>query len=199
MAVLDSYTDVELVNLLQGGSEPAFTALYERHWRTVYRNAMRFLRSAADAEDVVQQAFESIWKRRMQLEIRGSFEAYLFSVARYISIAILEKNVDRYASVSDLSDRLEKAVSPVVESKLDAQQLEIAIIRIVETLPKKMRDVFLLSRSGTLTHRQIAERLHISEATVKKQIYYALKIIRDQLGDSLPLLIALSILYFLPE
>ena len=199
MALPGSHTDAELVVLLQNGSEPAFTELYRRHWRTVYRNAMRLLRSSADAEDVVQQAFESIWKRRAQLEIRGTFEAYLFAVARYISIALIEKNVDRYGSVSDLSDRLDKAVNPVVESTIDARRLEAAITRVVDTLPEKMRDVFLLSRTGTLTHRQIAERLHISEATVKKQVYYALKIIREQLGDSLPLLIALSILYFLPE
>jgi RNA polymerase sigma-70 factor (ECF subfamily) len=199
MTSLDSHTDTELIALLRHGSEPAFTELYRRHWRSVYRNAMRLLRSAADAEDVVQQAFESIWKRRAQLEIQGSFEAYLFATARYISIAIIQKNADRYGSVSDLSDRLDQAVNPVVESAIDARQLEIAIARIVDTLPKKMRDVFLLSRTGTLTYRQIAERLHISEATVKKQVYYALKIIREQLGDSLPLLIALSILYFLPE
>jgi len=199
MTSLDPYTDAELIVLLQSGSEPAFTELYRRHWRSVYRNAMRLLRSAADAEDVVQQAFESIWKRRAQLQIQGSFEAYLFAAARYISIAIIEKNADRYTSISDLSDRLDQAVIPVVESSIDAQQLEIVITRIVDTLPKKMRDVFVLSRTGTLTYRQIAEKLNISEATVKKQVYYALKIIRQQLGDSLPLLIALSILYFLPE
>lgn len=199
MALLTSNTDAELIVLLQRGSESAFTELYRRHWRSVYRNAMRLLREPADAEDVVQQAFESIWKRRTQIEIRTSIEAYLFSVARYISIAIIEKNADRYSSISDLSDRLDQAIIPVVESAIDAQQLEVAITRVIDTLPQKMREAFLLSRTGTLTHRQIAERLHISEATVKKQVYYALKIIREQLGDSLPLLIALSILYFLPE
>jgi len=199
MTSLDSLTDTQLFVLMQSDSEPAFTQLYRRHWRSVYRNAMRLLREPADAEDVVQQAFESIWKRRAQIEIRSSFEAYLFSVARYISIAIIEKNADRYGSISDLSDRLDRAVIPVVESAIDARQLEIAITRVIDTLPQKMRDVFLLSRTGTLSYRQIAERLHISEATVKKQVYYALKIIREQLGDSLPLLITLSILYFLPE
>jgi RNA polymerase sigma-70 factor (ECF subfamily) len=54
-----------------------------------------------------------------------------------------------------------------------------------------MREVFRLSRQEQLTHREIADRLHISEETVKKQIYLALKILKTHLGDtSLAMLIA---------
>lgn len=199
MSLLGSHTDAELVLLLKSGSEPAFTELYRRHWQTVYRNAMRVLRSAADAEDIIQQTFESIWKRREQLDIQKSFEAYLFAVSRYLSIAVIEKDVDRHQNILNLAERLEPAVTPIVESSLDARELEVAITRIVETLPPKMRDIFLLSRNEALTHKQIAERLQITEATVKKQVYYALKIIREQLGDSLPVILALVALYLMPE
>jgi RNA polymerase sigma-70 factor (ECF subfamily) len=196
MSSLSAYTDAELILLLRDESEAAFTELYQRHWQTVYRNAMRLLQSSADAEDVVQQVFESIWKRRQQIEIQTTFEGYIFSVARYIAISIVEKNTDRYSGVRSLSEKLEKVVDPAIESELDAERLEIAINQIVDTLPPKMRDIFLLSRRESLTHKQIAEKLQVSEETVKKQVHYALKILRERLGDAILLWLVLETLIF---
>jgi RNA polymerase sigma-70 factor (ECF subfamily) len=196
MPSLNAHTDAELLLLLRDESEPAFTELYQRHWRTVYRNAMRLLQSPVDAEDVVQQVFESIWKRRQQIEIQTSFDGYIFSVAKYVAISIIERNIARYGSVESLSEKLEKAVDPAIESELDAERLEIAINQIVDTLPPKMRDIFLLSRREFLTHKQIAEKLQISEDTVKKQVHNALKILRERLGDAILLWLVLETLLF---
>jgi len=195
MALNNSYTDEQLLQLMQDGSGEAFTELYKRHWPSVYRNAMRLLRSRADAEDVVQQLFESIWNRRSRLDIRGSFAAYLFTGARYSAIHLVEKNIEKYACVSSLAADLEKNAHPSIESGMDAKALEITIDGIVDTLPVRMKEVFLLSRKENLTHKEIAERLNISEETVKKQVYNALKLIRQHLGKSVSLGCLIVLLY----
>ena len=55
----------------------------------------------------------------------------------------------------------------------------------IAALPPKMREIFELSRKAHLTHRQIAEKLGLSEKTVKKQVNNSLKILRSKLGSAL--------------
>jgi len=199
VALYHSYSDEQLVALLKTSDAQAFTELYNRYWPSVYRNAMKLLRSAADAEDAVQQLFESLWIRREKLEIRGAFAAYLFSSTRYISLHIVEMNIAQYTCVSSLAEVFDQPVISVVESGMDAKMLESRIEAIVEALPGKMQEVFRLSRQEHMTHKEIAEKLQISEETVKKQVYNALKMIRQHLGDSVSLGVLLATVYAWPH
>lgn len=176
--------------MLKHGDEVAFTTLYDRYWADIYRNAMKLLGDANDAEDVVQELFESIWKRREVLQINGAMAAYLHTSARYISLHLIEKNVTK----AEYADALQLAEIPLVESHMDAKTLESAIDKIIDTLPDKMKMVFLLSRREHLSHKEIAEQLQISEETVKKQVYNALKAIRQHLG-AVPLGMLITAIY----
>ena len=177
-----SYSDQQLLALLREGRELAFTTLYDRYWAEVFRNVMRLVRSQSDAEDIVQELFASIWKRRATLEIKSSLGAYLYASARYICLRYIEKNITAFPQRKALAYALEPAILPSIESQIDANTLEGAIEAIVEQLPEKMREVFRLSRKEQLSYREIAERLGISEGTVKKQVYNSLRIIRKNLA-----------------
>ncbi len=177
------YTDAQLLSMLSSTEDyRAFTELYNRHWTAVYRHALKVLRSVSDAEDIVQEIFASLWKRRHSLEIQGPLEAYLYSSTRFQCIHIIEQNIGLYSSIDTVPQNL-LPVNPISEEHIDAHQLEQQINAIVETLPEKMKQVFMLSRKHQLTHREIAERLNISEETVKKQVYNALKVIRGGIGN----------------
>lgn len=194
MTRYSSYTDKDLCELLKHGDEAAFTTLYDRYWAGIYRNAMKILGDGNDAEDVVQELFESIWKRRETLQINGTLAAYLHTSARYIALHLIEKNVTKAEYGDAVATALLLVENPVIESHMDARALESAIDQIVATLPDKMKTVFLLSRREHLTHKEIAEKLRISEETVKKQVYNALKAIRQQLGP-VPLGIMIAVIY----
>lgn len=180
--------------MLRQDDAAAFTTLYDRYWADIYRNAMKILGDGNDAEDVVQELFESIWKRREALQINGTVAAYLHTSARYIALHIIEKNVAKTGHDDALAIAMQQVEHPIIESHLDARALESAIDKIVDTLPDKMKTVFLLSRREHLTHKEIAERLQISEETVKKQVYNALKLIRHHLG-AVPLGIMITVIY----
>lgn len=184
MSLYNSYTDQQLISLLQDSDEVAFTELYNRYWADIYRNAMKILHSQNDAEDMVQELFESLWKRRSQLQIMGSVAGYLYSSTRYLSIHFIEKNIATYPYRQSLSEAVEPVMIPSVESAIDAKSLEAAIDGIIGKLPEKMREVFRLSRKENLTYKEIAEKLNISEETVKKQVYNALKVIRQNIGNA---------------
>lgn len=198
MTAYISHTDKVLCELLKDGDEKAFAALYDRYWTTIYSNAMKILRSESDAEDVVQELFESIWKRREQLNIHSSIAGYLHTSARYLAIHHIEKNVNLFGYDEALAEAFEEVDFLRIESEMDAKTLEVAIDKIVETLPEKMKAVFLLSRKEQLSHKEIAEKLQISEETVKKQVYNALKLIRRSLG-TIPLVVIIATIYAFPR
>lgn len=179
------YTDQFLLQQLTHNDQAAFTVIYQRYWKSLFREAMNVLRSQKEAEDCVQELFVSLWKRRQTLSVSSSLKAYLQTAVRYQCIDRIEKDMIRGGYLEDFTNYLaaQQALSSI-EEELDARELAASIDQVMDKMPGKMREVFRLSRQEHLTHREIAERLNISEETVKKQIYLALKILKTHLGDT---------------
>lgn len=179
-----SDTDEQLLMALRNSDPLAFTAIYERYWDKLLVFVMRVIRHQSDAEDIVQELFVSIWRRRQDLAVERSLSTYLFNSARYLTI----RHIDKNSIYAHYLDRLAMHVtafdqnSPGVESEIFGRELEGRIDGLIGQLPEKMKEVFLLSRKHHLSYREIAGRLDISEETVRKQIYKALKILREGLG-----------------
>lgn len=176
-------SDIELLQALKNSQEAAFNEIYRRYWYQLLVAVMKTVRSESDAEDIVQELFESLWKRRSELQVEGALPAYLFSSARYMSIRYITRHLTRSNYLKRLADHFEGTALPTIESGLYVQELEQQIDAAIAEMPHKMREVFQLSRKHHLSHREIAEKMQISEETVKKQVYYALKLIRSRIGD----------------
>ena len=190
------HTDQVLLQQLSQNDQAAFTTIYERYWKSLFREAMNVLRSQKEAEDCVQELFVSLWNRRQTLSIT-SLGAYLQTAIRYQCIDRIEKDMIRGGYLEDFTIYLEaNQTMPSIEEELYARELKASIDQVMDKMPGKMREVFRLSREEHLTHREIANRLQISEETVKKQIYLALKILKSNLGNtSLAMLIMATMLY----
>jgi RNA polymerase sigma-70 factor (family 1) len=184
MALHGSYTDEQLIASLRNGDAGAFTQIYERYWGKVLAYTMRAIRRQPDAEDIVQELFVSIWRRRHELDIERALSTYLYNSARYLAIRHIEKN----STYSDYLQRLalriavEEGMVPGVEAEIFGRELGEQIDRLILQLPEKMQEVFILSRRHHLSYKEIADRLSISEETVRKQVYKSLQILRNRLG-----------------
>jgi RNA polymerase sigma-70 factor (family 1) len=177
-----SYTDEQLVASLANGDAAAFTEIYERYWSRLLAYAMGVIRQQSDAEDIVQELFVSIWRRRRELHVERALSTYLYNSIRYLAIRHIEKN----STYSDYLQRLGFWIAgmgaPDVEADLHGRELQRQIDQLIQELPEKMREVFVLSRRQHLSYKEIAERLSISEETVRKQVYKSLQILRTRLG-----------------
>ncbi|OQP55760.1 hypothetical protein A4D02_04900 [Niastella koreensis] len=156
--------------------------LYRRYWESLFATAARALRSKTDAADLVQDIFLSIWNRRHDLRINGSLGAYLHTSVRYNVIKYIEKNITRRDYLVLLTEVLVHSQPPDAESQIQIKELQHTIQSAVEQMPKKMREVYQLSRKHHLSHKEIAERLDISDETVKKHIQHALQIIKTAIS-----------------
>jgi RNA polymerase sigma-70 factor (family 1) len=187
---MEEYTklpDAVLVDLLKSGDPAAFTEIYDRYGRVLYVYAMNMVRDDAEAEDLVQEIFLSLWDHSERRDIKGTLSSYLYSAVRYKFLNLVSRRKVR----SDYAESFQKVLDTGVQSTddyINEKQLMSLIEQEVARLPDKMREVFELSRNAGLTHQQIAEELNISEKTVKSHIHHALKIFRSQFSAAAILL-----------
>lgn len=176
-------TDHELASLLIEGDQGAYTELYHRFKGVLYVHAFRMLQDKDDAKDIVHDLFTALWTKRASLTFRSGIASYLYtSVRNRVFDAISHKKVrSRYLeSLKELS--LEEGYSE--DELLHEKELAALIEKETAALPDKMRQIFELSRKVNLTHKEIAEKLEISDKTVKKQVSNAVRILRLKLGDA---------------
>lgn len=179
-----SYTTLSsdrLFRFLRDHDDPfAFEEIYDRYWFPLFISAHKRLRCKEDAEEAVQQLFESLWKNRRKIAIRTSLENYLFAAVRYIVLRIIHtRSLGARAAGSD--DGVE-VTDRTTEETILVRDLSLQIEKIVEGLPVKCRRVFEMSRYEMKSHKEIGALLGISEKTVENHIAKALRQIRLNLN-----------------
>lgn len=174
------FTDEQLLKLLKRDDAAAFEALYDRYWYRLYVSAYRRIQCKEDTEEAVQNLFESLWRNRQKITIRSSLENYLFTAIRYIVLRILYKK-NSMRSSSEVAPEQFIADSSTDESIL-IDDLSKQIDKLVESLPKKCRNVFELSRYEMKSHKEIAMLMGISEKTVENHLTKALRHIKTNLN-----------------
>jgi RNA polymerase sigma-70 factor (ECF subfamily) len=173
-------SDQDLFCLLKEGDCRAYTEVYNRYSESLYAHVLKRLNDREEAKDVIQELYANIWANKEKIVIQGQLSSYLYKSVRNRVINILaHKEV-----ATNYIDSLEQEIPNYKEQTdylIRQNQLAELIEKEINFLPSKMREVFTLSRKRYLTHREIADKLNISELTVKKQVTNALKILRSRL------------------
>ncbi|MFD2874222.1 RNA polymerase sigma factor [Mucilaginibacter ximonensis] len=174
-------SDCDLAFLLKDGDHVAYTEIYERYFGLLYVHGRKKIRDNEEARDVVQETFVSLWKNKIHLKPELGIKAYLYTSLR-------NKIIDFYAH-QDVNSRYinsfkdyPQASYCITDHRIRESQLAAIIENEIKALPPRMREIFELSRKEHLTHREVAERLDLSEHTVKTQVKHALRILRVRLG-----------------
>lgn len=184
MLAYSGLKDEQLIALLIQDDEAAFRALYEKYWQRMLIKAYTQLNSQEDAEEVVQDAFINLWKRRSRLQLKFSFHTYIAAVVRYEVMAKIALNKTReYSALQD--EHLESLADDATRQWLAFDDLYEEIEQAVQALPEKCQLVFRLSRENGLSEKQIAENLNISQKTVEAHMTKALKSLRTTLNQLL--------------
>jgi len=184
MPSYSSFSDAELAELLKIGDSAAYTIIYNRYFHTLYVHAFRKLNDKQEAQDVVHELFAQLWNKRATLEIRSNLVGYLYAGIRNKILDLISHEQVKSKYIDSLQGFLETNYN-VTDHSIREKQLTELIDKGIADLPIKMREVFELSRKQSLSHKQIAILLNLSEQTVKKQINNALRILRSKIGTML--------------
>ncbi|MFH4968391.1 RNA polymerase sigma-70 factor [Gaetbulibacter sp. M240] len=183
--------DSKILKRLQKSDKKALTELYESYWKPLFISSYNLLKDKELSEEIIQDVFIDLWKNRETLQIKISIKSYLYACVRYKVFGEFRKNkVKNVELFEDLNQRFQYATP---ETKLMHEELVKQVDTIVNTLPKKCREVYILSRNKQLSHKEISEQLGISTKTVENHITMALKVLRKSLGH----LLSIELLYHL--
>ena len=177
-----TFTDEqELLTKFKAGDENAFQILYNAYKGLLYNHAYRKLQNREEVKDIIHEIFLSLWEKREQLTIQENLDAYLFRAVRYKIIDHISKkqSANKYADhfqafLDSYTDNADHLVRTTILTSLIDQE--------IERLPPRMKQVFELSRKENLSHKEIAERLDITEQSVRSHVKNALSILRLKLG-----------------
>ncbi len=185
-----SNDDDNILIRLKEGDKRALTILYNNYWKPLYISSFNLLKDKEVCEDIIQDVFIEIWNKRSNIQIKVSLKSYLYACVRYKVFAEFRKSKDLpIALYEGLNNRFQYA-SP--ETKMMHEELKKQVSLVVESLPKKCKMVFKLSRIEQLSHKEIAEQLNVSTKTIENHITKALKILRLSLGNVMSIELILS-------
>ena len=178
----------ELINSIKKGNQKSFELVFRTYYSRLCTFAFGYTKQIETAQDLVKDTFVYFWTNRDKLEIKTSLSGYLFCAVRNSCINYLQRDKNRNnLSIEEITRLSIKICEPLSDDypagKILASELEEQIYSEIEKLPESCKEIFKLSRFENLSHKQIAEKLNISENTVKVQIYRALKNIKKALSS----------------
>ncbi|MDR1224318.1 MAG: RNA polymerase sigma-70 factor [Tannerella sp.] len=172
-----------------------FESLFQQMQPRLFAFCCKYVEDKEQARDFVQDCFISLWENYGS--VASSFESYLFTSVRNRCLSyIRSRKVHAEYEEAVLLRIREIEIHPEMPEPLTdlyLKELNEIIAHSVEKLPEKCREIFRMSRYRGLKNQEIADRLHISVRTVEAQIYNALKILKEDLKDYLPV----SLIFFL--
>src|ERR1700712_2801385 len=181
MIAYSDLSDPELIALLQTGDSVAYKQIYDRYAVVLLNHAYNKTRDREEAKDIVHEVFASLWANYQSFNANNNLSGYLYTCVRNVFLNQVARNVVQSKYLASLNQF--SANGQVITDYLVRERQFLDIInKEIASLPPKMGEVFKLSRNEYLTHKQIAEKLEISEQTVSKHVTNALKILRVKLG-----------------
>ncbi|MEN8157714.1 MAG: RNA polymerase sigma-70 factor [Bacteroidota bacterium] len=165
---------------IRNGDISSFEKLFHSHYQGLYSYARSLVRTGEIAEEVVQDVFYNIWKNRESLKIRQSWQSYLYRSVYNNSMMFLRKKRREYSIEEGVMPDPEGR-SPDPSQEMQLTELSEQISQILEKLPERTRQIFMMNRQDGLKYREIAQKLSISVKTVEANMGKALRALRNSL------------------
>jgi RNA polymerase sigma-70 factor (ECF subfamily) len=175
--------DEAAVELLAMGSPEGMELLYDRHGALAYGLALRILRDPAAAEDVVQEAFLSIWRGASTFRPeRGSVRSWLCTVVRNRAIDRTRGRHRRTREEIPLENVTARTAPDDTWGEVVAELDRDHVRRALDTLPAEQRTTIELAYFGGFSQSEISGHMQVPLGTVKGRTRLALRALRGALG-----------------
>jgi RNA polymerase sigma-70 factor (ECF subfamily) len=172
--------EITLITAFKKGDPKAFEKLFDRHHKKLYLFLYRLLNSKEDAEEIVQDTFIKIWEKRAEFIEGYPFESFLFKIAKNAFLNLNRKRVNRKIVESHL-EFLTEITSGSTDEYVIFNETKAIVNTIIDNLPPKRKEIFLLRRIEGLSRQEIADKLDISIITVDSQLLKANKYLKEEL------------------
>lgn len=198
MALISLNNESDLLIRVANGDEKAFEKLFYGYYDQLGAFVYQLTASDVLAEEVVQEAFIEVWRRRTALREIGSFKSYIFILTKNRMLNALRRIANEKVKHQIWYENRE-SFQPAESEEDVLEQYKIILDDAISKLPPQQQKVFKLSKIDRLKQEEIAHLLNLSPETVKKHMKLALKFLRNYFADArmdVPLLLIVLSRFF---
>lgn len=183
------------IPLLRKGEKKAYEAIYNDFFGVLYHLCLQYLHNEKVSEEIVQDTFLKLWEIRETLNDQINLRNFLYTITKnnclnYLrnqKISLKHQENMKYLEMQFNYDALEK-----LGDYIQFEELRSKIDEAISKLPAEVVETFRLSRFEELSYKEIATQQDVSIKTVEARISKALRILRIELKDYLPLIYLIS-------
>lgn len=159
-----------------------FTALYEYWTPHLYQFVFSLVKSRPITKDIVQETFIKIWTKRKQINPDQSFKPYLFTIAYHIVLKEFRRQINHPLMGDYLEYNNDATLSEnITEQKLDLEEFLIQYEKAKTRLTPRQREIFEMNKEMQIPVTEIADKLSLTEQSVRNQLSASLKSLRKEL------------------
>ncbi len=173
-----AHTDAELLKIFKENGSKGLELIFKEYYETMCLTALRITKERSLAEDIVQEVFYELFRKRETVQIQ--------SLVGYLKRSVYNRSLNKIKSHKEIFDSDDLNIelsdnSANSQEELEFQELESYLNDVIDRLPEKCRLVFILNRFEELSYKEVAQRLDISVKTVENQMSKALRILREEM------------------
>lgn len=186
--------DNMLVFQLSQGSSDALRMLYDIYSKRLYGLVFASVKDHDETKDIVQKVFIKVWNNRETIRHEANFKSFLFTIARNLVYNFFKQRYNQMSLKDNVSKKV-NIIEPSSDQSLIEEDLFNLLQELIQKLPPRRKEIFVMNRFQAYTYKEIAEKLQISENTVDTQMRKALEFIKQ--GVSKEILSSSLFVFFL--
>jgi RNA polymerase sigma-70 factor (ECF subfamily) len=173
-----------------------FRAIFNDYFQHLCHLSMHYLEDEDESKEVVQEAFVKLWEIRNELNEESNLRNFLYTLVKNNCLNILKRRqilLKHHEKIKWIEMHYQyESLSRMGDNYMEFNELKEKIDTAINNLPDHCRVVFELSRFEELKNREIADKLGITQKTVEAHLTKALKILRNDLKEYLPVLAVIT-------
>ena len=171
--------ETALLKGLKRSDHECFQNLFAKYSQPLYRFSLSYLKSTEAAEDVVQEVFLKIWRKRKDIDTGKSFQSYLFTIA----LNVIRKQFNKLSASNQLKHDLLISFADNKETfdeKDDFSEMVNKLEELIQQMPERRRKIFRMKKLEGKSQKEIAEKFDITPKTVEYHITEAMKFLKQE-------------------
>jgi len=184
--------DPELLRRAQAGDEAAFGVIMRAHYERTYRLICAILHNEADARDVCQEVWLTVWKQLATFRADSRFSTWLHPIATRRALDHLRKRrrwFDRFLPYGTGDENAVEVAEPATTenagSLAESNETVARVRAALASMPPKHRAVLALRELEGLSYEEIAEATGLPAGTVMSRLHHARRLLAEKLKDTL--------------
>lgn len=175
--------DFELVHKFVAGDESAFNDIVKKYQKRIYWHARQMLGDHLDADEVTQEVLIVLFKKLNTFNFKSSLFTWIYKIVTTRSLNYIKrKNIKRYLTFDSTDENDIQEKRDIVDDIVNKEKLE-RIKKVLETIPPKQRQVFVLRNFDQLSYEEISEITGKSVGGLKANYFHALKKIMEKVNE----------------